>query len=140
MGQPPFDDIRIHVRFKLSALWASTLLCYLYGDFFGLYKPGMLQDLLAGRLGDTGTISQGLLVTLASIMAVPSAMVCLSLLLPTTLCRWANIVLGLAYTLLMAASMVDSWVYYHLLGVIEMAFTLTIAFLAWRWPRTGDRA
>ena len=44
------DDIRIHVKLKLSALWASVVLCYLYGDFFALYRPGALQGMLAGNI------------------------------------------------------------------------------------------
>jgi len=42
------DDIKIHVKVKLSALWASVVLCYIYGDYFGLYVPGILHG-NAGR-------------------------------------------------------------------------------------------
>jgi hypothetical protein len=38
------DDIKIHVKLKLSALWASVMFCYIYGDYFELYKPGKLQN------------------------------------------------------------------------------------------------
>jgi hypothetical protein len=34
------DDIKVHVKIKISALWASVMFCYIYGDYFGLYKPG----------------------------------------------------------------------------------------------------
>lgn len=30
------EDITVHTRIKLSALWASVTLCYLYGDYFEL--------------------------------------------------------------------------------------------------------
>lgn len=139
MRRTPLDDIRVHVRFKLSALWASVMLCYLYGDFFGLYKPGTVKEMLAGQLGGDD-VSQGMLVAMAAIMAVPSAMVFLSLALPAAACRRANIVLGIAYTLLMAVSMVGMWAYYLLLGVIEMAMTLAIVAYAWRWPRQAEAA
>jgi hypothetical protein len=36
------DDLKVHVRLKLSSLWAALMFCYLYGDYFGLYVPGKL--------------------------------------------------------------------------------------------------
>ena len=42
------EDIRIPVRLRLSALWSSLMFCYLYGDYFGLYKPGKLQGMIEG--------------------------------------------------------------------------------------------
>jgi hypothetical protein len=32
-----FDDIKIHVKVKISAIWASVMFCYIYADYFGLY-------------------------------------------------------------------------------------------------------
>jgi len=34
-----FEDIKVNIKIKLSALWASVTLCYLYGDYFELYVP-----------------------------------------------------------------------------------------------------
>ena len=39
------EDIRIHVKVKISALWVSVMLCYIYGDYFGLYQPRKLQGM-----------------------------------------------------------------------------------------------
>jgi hypothetical protein len=43
------DDIRVHVKIKISALWTSVMYCYIYGGYFGLYKPDTLQDMLSGK-------------------------------------------------------------------------------------------
>ena len=32
MGRAVLDDLKIHVRFKLSALWAALMFCYIHGD------------------------------------------------------------------------------------------------------------
>ncbi len=48
------DDIKIHVRLKMSALWSSVMFCYIYADYFGLYVPGSLQRMLAGKMGPLG--------------------------------------------------------------------------------------
>jgi hypothetical protein len=33
-------DAPVPVRLKLSALWASVMFCYVYGDYFDLFRPG----------------------------------------------------------------------------------------------------
>jgi hypothetical protein len=52
-----FEDIKVHVRFKLFALWSSVMFFYIYGDYFELYEPGQLQELISGRMA-FGPISQ----------------------------------------------------------------------------------
>ena len=129
------DDVRIHVRFKLAALWTSLMFCYIYGDYFGLYKPGTLQGVLEGRMGPLGAATQSVLVCTSLLMAIPSLMVVLSLVLPPAAARWSNIVIGLAYTLIMAISMPGAWMFYLLLGIVEMLLTMSAVWYAWRWPR-----
>jgi hypothetical protein len=68
------SDIRIHVRFKLSALWAALMFCYVYGDYFGLYVPGKLKGMLAGE-GPVGPVSEASLVMTALLLALPGLMV-----------------------------------------------------------------
>lgn len=130
------EDAPVPVRLRLSALWASVMFCYIYGDYFGLYRPGTLQGMLDGRMGPLGPTTQGVLLGTALLMAVPAAMVALSVLLPAVLARWSNVVFGLAYTAVMAVSLPGAWTFYIVLGVLEMLATLAIAVLAWRWPRT----
>ena len=127
-------DIPIHVRLKLSALWASVVFCYVYGDFFGLFKPGKLAAMLAGQT-PIGPTTQGMLLGFAVLLAIPSVMVFLSLVLPPNVARWANVVLGVLYSLIMVVSMPGAWGFYLLLGCVEIALTLAIAWYAFRWPR-----
>ena len=128
------SDIRIHVRFKLSALWAALMFCYIYGDYFGLYVPGKLKGMLAGD-GPVGPVSEASLVARALLLAVPGLMVLLSLVLWPRLCRWTNIVLGLFYSAIMRLTMPGAWWFYITLGVIEVLLSLLIVACAWRWPR-----
>ena len=129
-----FDDGPIHVRIKLSALWASVMFCYLYGDFFGLFKPGNLSSMTAGRT-PLGPTTQTILLGFSILMAIPSVMVFLSLVLKPNLNRWANIVLGLVYTGIMVLSMPGEWTFYLFLGVVEIVLTLLIVWHAWTWPQ-----
>ena len=126
------DDPKINIRLRLSASWASVMLCYIYGDIFSFFKPGFVADVAAGRTGALGT-QLGLLAA-ATLMAIPSVMVLLCLVLGAGMNRWANIVLGAAYTFVILATMPGAWWFYRLLGVIEAAITVMIAWQAWRWP------
>lgn len=127
-------DIKVHVRFKLSALWTALMFCYIYGDYFGLYVPGQLQGMLDGA-GPIGPVSEASLVATALLLAVPEVMVFLSLVLSPRFCRWLNIVLGVFYTVIMLLTMPGAWWFYLMLGVIEVALSLLIVVYAWRWPR-----
>jgi hypothetical protein len=97
---------------------------YLYGDYFRLYQPGLLHDLLQGKLPVFGAVTQGMLVGFSAMMAVPSVD------------RWLNIIVGPLYALIDLATLPGSWVFTIFLGVIEIALTLLVAWYAWRWPRT----
>ena len=112
------------------------MFCYAYGDYFGLYVAGTLSEMNRGIMGPLGPATPGLLIGLSIMMAVPSLMIALSLLLPPAVCRWANMFLGAAYTAIMAVSLPGSAPFYVMLGVVEMMLTLAIAVVAFRWPRT----
>ena len=132
------EDIKVPVKLKLSALWASLMFCYIYGDYFGLYQPGTLKSMLQGQMGPLGPTTQGVLLGTAILMAVPSAMVFLSLALTPRVNRWANVALGLAYCAIIVISMPGAWAFYMFLGVIEAVLSLLITWYAWRWPRVSE--
>jgi hypothetical protein len=129
------QDSKIPVRLKLSALWASLMFCYIYGDYFGLYQPGKLQGMLEGRMGPLGPTTQGVLLGTSVLMAIPAVMVFLSLVLTPGLDRWANIILGAFFTVIMLITMPGSWVFYVFFGVVEVALSILIVWHAWKWPR-----
>ena len=128
------EDVKVPVRVKLSALWAALMFCYVYGDYFGLYRPGQLQGMLQGG-GPIGPVSQGTLVAVSILMAIPSLMVFLPIVLPAGLNRWTNIVLALLYALIVGVTMPGSWAFYLFFSTVEIALSLLIAWYAWSWPR-----
>ena len=131
------DDIKVHVRFKLSALWCSVMFCYIYGDYFELYQPGKLQEMLSGRAA-LSAATQGALMGMAAVMAVPSLMIFLSLILAPAANRWMNIVLGAVYSVIMILAIQGSWHFYVFLGLVEIVLTLSIIWYAWTWPKQPD--
>jgi uncharacterized protein DUF6326 len=130
------DDTLVPVRMKLSLLWVSVMLCYIYCDYFELYLPGKLQSMLEGRMGPLGVVTQSVLLGTAVLMAIPSLMVFLSVALPPSLSRLANIVFGIMYSIIMLGVVLyPTWVFYRFFGVLEIALTLLVVWYAWTWPK-----
>jgi hypothetical protein len=133
--QRPLVDTPVPIRHKLSTLWASVMFCFLYADFFGLFQRGRVMEMNDGIIGPLGVATPGILLAVSVMMAIPSTMVCLSLLLPSTLCRWASIVFGLIYTAIMILTSLDAALFYIFFAVVEIAMLLAIIVQSWRWPR-----
>lgn len=129
------EDVKISVKAKLSALWATVMFCYVYGDIFSLHQPGVIADIIAGKMGPF-TVTPGLLLGFSLFMAVPAVMVFLSLMLKPKVSRGANIVLGIFYLIANSLSAFTStWAYFIAWGVIEGALNALIVWYAWKWPK-----
>jgi hypothetical protein len=44
------EDAKVGVRLKISALWVVLLFLYAYGDIFGFFKPGQIEDIVSGEI------------------------------------------------------------------------------------------
>jgi len=127
------EGTKIDVRLKLSALWIAMMLLYVYGDIFSLFKPGALDDMMAGRMGPF-PVTQASLMSAAVLTTIPAVMVFLTLVLKPAAARWSNIILGVLYTLVNISNLIgETWAFYILIGVVELALTLLIAWKAWKW-------
>lgn len=130
------EDIKIHTKFKLSALWTSTMLCYIYCDYFELYVPGKLAAISSGKMGPLGTVTQGVLLGTSIVMAIPSLMIALSLVLAPLISRWLNIVFGLLYTIMLVLiAYQEEWYFYKFFATIEAILTALIVWYAWTWSK-----
>jgi len=126
-------DVKVPVQMKLSTLWAALMFLYIYADIFSLYKPGQVEEVMAGRMGPL-PVTQGSLLTASVLMLIPALMVFLSLALKPAVGRWVNIILGALYTAVNIGNLVgETWAFYLLFGVVEMALTLLIVGYAWKW-------
>ena len=129
------EDTRVPVRVRLAGLWTALMFCYVYGDYFGLYGKGKLQEMIDGSFGPLGPTTAGVLVGVSLMMAVPALMVFGSMALPAGLGKWMNIVLGVVYAAIMLLTMPGAPAVYLTLGVIEVLVSLATVVTAWRWPR-----
>ncbi|WP_135612889.1 DUF6326 family protein [Methanococcoides sp. AM1] len=129
------EDVKINVKIKLSALWATLMFLYLYLDFFKLYEPGSIEEILAGRVWEF-EITQAWALSAMVLMTIPSLMVFLSMALPAKANRLANIIVGALYVFIGIGTMIgEVWYFYlfgHSLGVLLL---LLIVWYAWKWPK-----
>ena len=45
-----FEDVKVGVRSKIAALWVAMLFLFAYGDIFGFFSPGQIQEVMAGQI------------------------------------------------------------------------------------------
>lgn len=128
------DELKVHTRIKLAALWASVMFCYIYADYFGLFSPGQVMSMNEGNIPPLGRSTDGVMIFVSAMMAIPSVMIFLSVVLPARPCRVLNLAFGALYTGIISLTM---WTGAHFLfyGAIEIALTLLVVFYAWTWPR-----
>ena len=88
---------------------------------------------MAGQMGPF-PVTQASLLTASILMLIPAVMVFLSLALKPKVGRWTNIIVGLLYTAVNVGNLVgETWAFYLLFGIVEMALTLLIVGYAWTW-------
>jgi len=127
------EDVKINVKMKLSALWVALMLLYIYADIFSLYRPGQIEKMMEGLMGPF-PVTQGSLLVMSILMIIPAVMVFLSLTLKLKVNRWANIILGVLYTVVNISNLIgETWVYYIFSGVVEIVLPLLIVWYAWKW-------
>lgn len=130
------EDFKVNIKIKLSALWVSVTLCYLYGDYFELYVPQKTAGLVSG-VNLLNSPQKLLMATV--LLAIPAIMVFLSLILKPTINRLLNIVFGLLFSVIMLliafTSLVPWRIFYVFLALVESTITTMIIFYACKWPK-----
>ena len=130
------ENPKVNIKIKLAALWASVVFCYIYGDYFELYVPEKVNSLLTGEnILDSPTK----LLIASIVLAIPSIMIALSIILKPKINRILNIVFGTLFTLMMVLIAINSltawYSFYVFLAILESLITFLIVVYAWKWPR-----
>lgn len=129
------EDVRIGVRLKISALWIAMLFLFAYGDIFGFFQEGQIEEVIAGEVSGI-EITQVFLFAASVYIAIASVMVFLSLVLRPRVNRWTNIVLPVLYIASIVASVIgETAAYFIFLSIGESALLVLIIWYAWTWPK-----
>ncbi len=135
--QKALEDIKININIKLAAAWASFMFLYAYVDYFHLYMPGSLEDILAGKVF-TFDISSVFLLIVMIFVAIPTLMIFLSVALPAKVNRWLNIIIATVYIPYMLFNLAgEAWVHMYFAAAVEVALLLLIIWTSWKWPKQG---
>ena len=137
----PLDDQPIPVRAKLAAAWTSFMFLYAYVDILNFFTPGVIEDILDGRVFEFD-LSQTFSTTALTLVAIPALMVVLSMTLPARVNRITNLIVAALYVPVTAFNVVGgSWLFFYGLGVVlELILLALIVRFAWTWPRTAPSA
>ncbi|MDZ7708304.1 MAG: DUF6326 family protein [Trueperaceae bacterium] len=130
------ENVALPVQTKLAAAWASFMFLYVYVDLLGFFKPGIVEDILAGVVFEFD-ISQTFLVIALTSVTIPLLMILLSMTLPARANRTLNLVVASLYVPYSAFNLAGGeWLYYYGLGLaVELIVLAVILRLAWTWPR-----
>ncbi|MBQ4862572.1 hypothetical protein J8L98_12825 [Pseudoalteromonas sp. MMG013] len=129
-----FEDFKINVKLKISALWIAVMFCYVYGDYIQIYVPGIMAKAMAVN---SSIETQLQFLAVAVLMVVPSVMVFFTLVLKPTINRRVNIIVSMFFILmLVATNLTEIWWFYLFLTAVEVAISVAIVLYAWHWPKT----
>jgi positive regulator of sigma E activity len=98
--------------------------------------PGALKSMLEGQMLPIGPTTQSLLVATSLMMAIPSALIFLTVVLRAGVARVLNIAFGVVYTAIILVTM-WGWIFFRIYGVVEITLSLLVVWYAWRWPRAA---
>ena len=132
-----FEDRKVNVKVKLALLWVALMFLYIYNDIFSIYQPGHVADLFEGHMEGV-QFTQTLLFGAALLMAFPSLMVLLSLVLKAKFNRLVNIMVGIFHILVLIGTQFvgegETWFYWRLYELLEAIVLVLIIRTAWKWP------
>lgn len=134
----PLDTTPVPVQVKLAAAWTSLMFLVIYVDYYHLYRPGVLENLIAGRVFEFA-ISPVVLTVFLVIIAITSLMIAVSAIFPARVNRITNIVVAAVYVPVMMFNAVGEtfeWASFYALSIgLELVLLAYIIRTAARWPR-----
>ena len=132
--QNTMEDIRVSIKQKLATLWASFMFLYIYVDYFHLYMPGSLKNILAGKVF-VFDISYVFLLIAMIFVAIPTLMIFLSIVMPAKVNRFTNIIVATVFIPYMLFNLAgEAWVHMYFAATLEVVLLCLIIRYAWKWP------
>jgi len=118
-------------KIKISVLWMYVTFAAVITSLLYLMEPGVLAGIMAGEVLGM-QISHEILLIAAIERLGPLIMAFLSLTLKDSINRWANIILGIVYTVLSIVSMIGYSPQMMLMWGSAAVATALIVWYAWK--------
>lgn len=123
-------------KLRISVLWLFYTVAFLIVLQLGSLEPGVMQHFLStGEIGGM-KITYEVLLVFAFLMLVPLVMAFLSLVLRDSMNRWANVIVGLAYTgfqvIMLVETLAEPSAYAILMETSKVVVPALIVWIAWK--------
>jgi hypothetical protein len=118
--QKILEDTKVSLKLKLATLWTSFMFLYIYVDYFALYMPHKIEDILAGKIF-VFDISYIFLMVAMFFVTIPVLMIFLSVALPAKVNRLTNIIVAMIFIPYMLFNLVGgAWLHMYFAAAIEV--------------------
>lgn len=127
------EDIKVDVKLKLASLWVSFMFLYIYVDYFALYMPGKIVNIIEGKVF-VFDITQGFIFIALVLATIPILMIFLSVVLPGKINRLTNIwvaIILIPYMLFNLAG--EAWGHMYFAAAVEVVLLCLIIRFAYKW-------
>ena len=115
-------------KIMLSITWVVVTLIYLYGDVLRICSGDLAKSMANMNL------NQFVWLGIAILMLIPILMVFLTLVLPQSVSRWANIIAAVFFFLFNLVGLPNyPSLYDKFLLVVSMVFNVVTVWIAWNW-------
>lgn len=134
--QKELVETKVCIKVRLAILWMCFMFFYIYVDFFHLYMPGTIQNILVGKVF-VFDISRGFLAAALVSVTIPTLMIFLSVALLAKVNRITNIIMAAVYIPYTLTNLIgEVWIHMIVAAVIETILLILIIHDAWKWPRS----
>ena len=134
------DEQKVNVRIKLAGLWTAIMFLYIYIDYFHLYKPGTITDILDGKVFEFEINETFTFLGLTSV-AMPAIMIYLSLVVKAKINKPLNIAAGVIFAIYAGLNLIgETWISYYWGFFIELVLFIQVVRTALKWPSTQSQS
>lgn len=135
LPQKQLQKVNVNFNVKIAMMWISLMFLIIYIDYFALYMPQKIEELIAGKVF-VFQVSQGFLFGALTSVTIPSLMIFLSVVLPSNFNRRTNIIVAAVYIPFIVFNLAgEAWMHMIFGAFIEVVLLCLIIYYAWKWPR-----
>ena len=124
-------------KIKISVLWLFWIVAFLVTMMLALFEPGVIEQIIAGEFAGTKIGPEIMLINAISLL-IPLAMAFLSLTLKDSMNRWANIIVGMIFTVFQLVALIEMstlptvYAYAVLIELSKVVAPALIVWYAWK--------
>jgi cbb3-type cytochrome oxidase subunit 3 len=129
---------KVDTKLIITSAWIAMMCLYLYCDWFSLFRPGQISEMMNGKMGPFDVSQMGLF-SAGLLMVIPSMMILVSALATARIGRIVNLAASAIYFLVNIGNLVgETWAYYYLFGLLEVGLVIFIFVASLRWPKQSS--